>query len=127
MCVDFVVNRLTDGSELHDGVAAFERLECLVKAGQIGVDKHEAWIVAELRVSFRNIVDADDDVAPLEGFQDDALADAAVTSSHCDLHLVSGGDQYQKDPMAYSPRLKSAMDTHGVPGCTLESAFSGIA
>lgn len=67
MCVDFIVYRLVDGSELHDGVASLERIESLFEAGQVRMDGDKVWIVAELGVFFDDIVDADDGMACLEG------------------------------------------------------------
>ena len=91
VCVDFEIDRLTDASELHDGVASLEHLESLFIVGQVCGDKGKVWVVAELGVFFGDLVDSDDGVACLEGPHDDALANGAVASSHCNLHRVSWG------------------------------------
>lgn len=69
MCVDFIVHRLTDGGELHDGVASLECLENLFETGQVCGDEDKLWIMAELGAFFGNAVDSDDDMACLEGPQ----------------------------------------------------------
>lgn len=86
MCVDFIVDRLIDASELYDGVASFERFQSLFKVGQVRGDEGESRVVAELGVCFRDLVDSDDGMTCPEGSQDDGLAYEAVTPSHGNLH-----------------------------------------
>ena len=67
-------------------------------SGQVCGDEDKVWVMAELGVFFGDVVDSDDDMAGLEGPQDDGLADEAVASSHCDLHWhVPGKDR--EDPV----------------------------
>lgn len=93
VCVDFIVVRLSDSGELHDGIASFESLEGVFKVGQVCGGNGEVRMVAELGVFFGDLVDADDGMACPEGPRDHRLANEAITSSHCDLHHVVGEDQ----------------------------------
>lgn len=105
VCVDFIVYRLVDASELHDGVASLECFEGLFKVGQVCEDEGELWIVAELGVFFGGLVDSDDGMACPEGPQDDGLANEAVTSSYCNFHHVGGEDQEDRfHPMSQALR-----------------------
>lgn len=109
--VGVVVYRLADGGELHDGVAPLERLEGLVKAGQVRGDEDKAGIVAELGVVLGDVVDADDGVARLEGSRATRWPTTPLHPVTAIFILVSGQDRPRG---SHTPLVKTSNRMHTV-------------
>ena len=94
MRLNHIICRVAMSSKVHDGVASLQQVHNPVKLPHIMLHKRESFVLcysSNLDVvdsdSERGCVDTDHGVSLVEGADDDAPPDRAVTARNCYLHV----------------------------------------